>query len=93
MHRRTDNSSTVNVTSRCQHRTGNGRCRMPVAEPSTSLCLEHSRTSTEAVASEMLGSIQQFDSLHGLCFSASPSLWRSRRSPHSPVSFSANAIC
>ncbi len=62
MNRKTDNSSTINVISRCQHRTGNGRCRMPVAEPSTSLCVEHSRTSREAVAAELLGSIQQFDS-------------------------------
>jgi hypothetical protein len=44
MHQETPNSSPINQLPRCQKHTRNGRCRMLVADPSSTFCTEHSRT-------------------------------------------------
>ena len=44
MNQETPNSNPVTELTRCQKHTRKGRCRMLVADPSSTLCAEHSRT-------------------------------------------------
>ena len=40
--------SFINDSSRCQHTTQKGRCRMPAVDPSRTLCFDHARAALQA---------------------------------------------
>jgi len=52
----TPNSNAVNE-SRCQKRTRNGRCRMPVADTSSRFCAEHDRIPSRTRSSADLSTL------------------------------------
>ncbi|HEY4818091.1 MAG TPA: hypothetical protein VIH67_11720 [Candidatus Acidoferrum sp.] len=41
-------SISINDASRCQHRTANGRCRMPAVDSAANLCFDHARRALQA---------------------------------------------
>jgi hypothetical protein len=51
----------------CKHHTRNGRCRLPVADPLTSLCAEHARRrqkrdNAASLSSELVAGLTEFKS-------------------------------
>jgi hypothetical protein len=69
------NSNSVNESpalaapphSGCKHHTRKGRCRMPVADPATSLCFDHARRRNKRdeasnLAAELVAGLSEFKS-------------------------------
>jgi hypothetical protein len=64
------NESTLSeppTEARCQHHTSNGRCRMPITDPSSAFCPEHARKAQKKrdqadLAAALLGDTEEFTS-------------------------------
>src|SRR5438445_8589634 len=58
---------TASPEGGCKHHTRNGRCRMPVADPFTSLCAEHARRQQKRdkaadLSAELVAGLTEFKS-------------------------------
>ena len=58
---------TASPEGGCKHHTRNGRCRMPVADPLTSLCAEHARRQQKrdhaaSLSAELIAGLTEFKS-------------------------------
>ena len=58
---------TASPETGCKHHTRNGRCRMPVADPLTSLCAEHARPRQKrdqaaSLSAELIAGLTEFKS-------------------------------
>jgi hypothetical protein len=58
---------TASPNGGCEHHTRNGRCRMPIADPLTSLCAEHARRQQKRdkaanLSAELVAGLTEFKS-------------------------------
>ncbi|MBZ5702842.1 MAG: hypothetical protein LAN84_13465 [Acidobacteriia bacterium] len=61
------NSSSLNDSSRCRHRTPNGRCCMSAVDPTGTLCFDHARLAQKGrdaanLAAALAGELTEFKS-------------------------------